>query len=314
MLTVARLRKSRKHFHNFTGLTPEQFDALLSELQPVYTAQEQARKSWPQRKRAIGAGHPYSLALTERLLMVLMYMRLYVTETLLGYLFDLDGSTVGRERNHRMMPALLEVLPVPLRTELGLVGGGGEARRRIGTLEELLERFPDLKEVLVDATEQPIRRPKDKQRQKTHYSGKKKQHGLKTQVGTTDKLVVHASRAVPASVQDTVLLRFSGLLHQLPCGMRVRLDRGYEGVEAEFPEVPFEKPFKAQRNHPLTWLGKAYNREQNRIRVAVEHVLAGLEKFQILAGIYRGEPQRYDDCFGLVCGLHNYRVLGRLAW
>lgn len=130
---------------------------------------------------------------------------------------------------------------------------------------------------------------------------------------TSDKLVLHASRSVPGSVRDTVLLRFSALVHQIPCGMRLRLDRHYQGVEAEFPEVPFEKPFKAQRNHPLTWLGKAYNRMQNRIRVAVEHVLAGLEKFQILARIYRGEPQRYNDCFGLVCGLHNYRVLGRLA-
>lgn len=317
MLTVARLRRKPRHFQSFTGLTPEQFDGLLEALGPSYAAHERARKSLRPRQRAVGAGAPFTLALPERLLMTLMYLRLYVSETLLGYLFALHESNVGRERNHRMLPVLLEVLPVPLREELGLVGGVDPVQRRrekIRTLEELLEHFPGLEEVLVDGTEQPIPRPKEKSRQKTHDSGKKKQHSLKTQVTTTNKLVLHASRAVPGSVQDTVLLRFSGVLRQLPPGVRVRLDRGYEGVEAEFPEVPIEKPFKAQRNHPLTLFGKAYNRMQNRRRVAVEHVLAGLEKFQILAGLYRGEPQRYDDCFGVVAGLHNFRVLGRLAW
>jgi hypothetical protein len=322
MITVARLRKKPRHLASFTGLSVEQFETLLCALAPLYEARERERKSRPSRRRAIGGGHPFRLALPERLLMTLMYLRLYVTESLLGYLFDVHESSVNRERNQRMLPVLLEVLPVPMRDELGLVrptargaaeAAGPETRKRIGTLEELLERHPEIREVLIDATEQPTQRPKDKQAQKEHYSGKKKRHTLKTQVTAADKLVLHASAHVPGSVHDLVLLRFTGVLHRLR-GRRSRLDRGYEGVEAEYPEAAIEKPIKARRNHPLTAFGKAYNRMQSRLRIAVEHVLARLEQYRILAGLYRGQRARYDDCFGVVAGLNNFRVLGRLAW
>jgi hypothetical protein len=328
MFTVARLRQKPRHFKSFAGVTVEQFDTLLEALTPLYEAREHARKSSPTRQRAIGAGHPFTRKLPERLLMTLMYLRLYVTESLLGYLFDLHESSVNRERTLRMMPVLLEVLPVPMRDELGLVhsvgaepggcrganeGADPARRKRIGTLEELLEAHPEIHEVLIDATEQPTQRPKDKQAQREHYSGKKKRHTMKTQVVTTDKRVLHASRHVPGSVHDLVLLRFSGVLHPLQ-GCRVRVDRGYEGVEAEYPGVPIEKPIRARRNHRVTALGKAYNRMQSRLRIAVEHVLARLEQYRILAGLYRGQRTRYDDCFGVVAGLNNFRVMDCLAW
>ena len=49
------------------------------------------------------------------------------------------------------------------------------------SLEEIIEEFPELKElgVLTDGTERPIRRPKDAQEQKEAYSGKKKHHTKK---------------------------------------------------------------------------------------------------------------------------------------
>lgn len=320
MFTVARLRKQPRHFASFTGLSPEEFDTLLRALAPRYAARERGCKSRPGRQRAIGGWHPFRLELPERLLMTLMYLRLYVTESLLGYLFDVHESSVNRERNQRMKPVLLEVLPVPMRDELGLarspVQGAAthpQARRRIGTLEELLEKHPEIAEVLIDATEQPTQRPSDKQAQKVHYSGKKKDHTLKTQVTTAGKRILHASAHVPGSVHDLVLLRFTGVLHRL-WGCIARMDKGYEGVEAESPQTQIEKPIKARRNHPLTSFGKAYNRMQSRLRIPVEHVLARLEQYRILAGLYRGRRARYDDCFGVVAGLNNFRVLGSLSW
>jgi len=49
--------------------------------------------------------------------MSLMYFRLYLTQTLLGYLFDLDSSNVNRQINGRMLGVLSEVLPVPAQDE-----------------------------------------------------------------------------------------------------------------------------------------------------------------------------------------------------
>src|SRR3954471_12751901 len=80
--------------------------------------------------------------------------RLYITQALLGYLFDLDSSNVNREINGRMLAVLSEVLPVPARDEPLLLSdplaaqatassssSSGSKRRRkgkkIGTLEEM---------------------------------------------------------------------------------------------------------------------------------------------------------------------------------
>jgi hypothetical protein len=51
-------------------------------------------------------------------MVTLMYLALYVSYALLGYLFDLDNTNIGREINQRMLPALLSILPVPIQDEL----------------------------------------------------------------------------------------------------------------------------------------------------------------------------------------------------
>ncbi len=53
---------------------------------------------------------------------------------------------------------------------------------------------------------------------------------------------------------------------------------------------------------------------QARLRIAVEHTLAALERYRILAEVYRGQMERYDVCFGIIRGLQNFRVMGRLSW
>lgn len=175
MLTVKKLRRKPKHFHNFTGLTPQRFDELLVAFEPLYEQAQHERLENPNRLRATGAGRALNLELPERLLMSLMYLRLYITQkTLLVYLFDLDASNVNREIHGRMMSVLSEVLPVPARDEPLLLnlaasnssssssssggGGGGKRKRKkkIGTLEELLEEHPEFKEVFIDATEQEL--------------------------------------------------------------------------------------------------------------------------------------------------------------
>ena len=180
MLTVEKLRRKPKHFHNFTGLTPQQFDQLLAAIEPLYEKAEVQRLSNPSRLRPRGAGRKFKLELPERLLMSLTYLRLYITQTLLGYLFGLDTSNVSREVQGRMLEVLSEVLPLPAREEpldlalaasssdrsSGRSGGSSKRKRRIGTLEELLEKHPEFEEIFVDGTEQELPKPKDKGRRK----------------------------------------------------------------------------------------------------------------------------------------------------
>jgi len=136
------------------------------------------------------------LALEAQLLVALMYYRLYLTQLLLGYLFDLDDSNVSRVIV-QVRPWLLEVLPLPFQERLLFAQDEPRRRRRIGTLEELFERHPEFKEVLIDATEQETPKPKDRGKRKGHPSGKKKRHTLKTQVMTSPSgLFLHVSRAI----------------------------------------------------------------------------------------------------------------------
>jgi DDE superfamily endonuclease/Helix-turn-helix of DDE superfamily endonuclease len=328
MLTVKKLRRKPKHFHNFTGLTPQHFDQLLLALKPLYEQAQEERLLNPNRLRARGAGRNFNLDLPERLLMSLMYFRLYVTQTLLGYLFDLDTANVSREIYGRMLAVLSEVLPVPVRDEplsdLALAassssssgggGGGGKRKKKIGTLEELLEKHPEFKEVLIDATEQELPKPKDTGRRKDLYSGKRKRHTAKMQVLSTKKLILHLCRHVPGRVSDLVLLRATGVMHHIPKGVVVRVDKGYEGLEEEYPEVKVQKPKKARRGHPLTVLEKLLNRVMSTLRIPVEHVIGRLKKYRLLAEIYRGRPERYDESALVIAGLHNYRELGKLNW
>lgn len=54
-------------------------------------------------------------------------------------------------------------------------------RARVHSLEEIINKFPELVElgVITDEVERPIRRPKDKNKQKNQYFDKKKHYETK---------------------------------------------------------------------------------------------------------------------------------------
>ena len=309
-MRAAQLKKRPGHLQNFTGLSVEQFEALVEALRAEVGGQGVTRP----RRRAVGGGRKAKLGLEDQVVLVLMYYRLYLTQVLLGYLFDLDDSNVSRVIN-RLQPLLLEVLPLPLRERLLFTADEQKPRRRIATLDELFRKHPEFKEVLVDATEQEVPKPKDKAKRKGHYSGKQKRHTLKTQVTTSRSgLLLHVSRSVAGRVNDLTLLRGSGVLRELPAELPVRVDRGYDGIESDYPERRFQIPHKARRNKPLDLIQKWANGLHNRYRVPVENALAHLKRFKLLAAIYRGPQQHYDDTFLAISGLHNFRKRGSLTW
>lgn len=317
MLTYERLQRKPKQFQAFTGVTLAQFAEILKAIRPVYAEFEKERLARPERKRKIGGGRNFHLDLENRLMVTLMYFRLYVSYALLGYLFDLDGTNIGREINQRMLPALLSVLPVPMQDELlsgrdepPQIGGG----KRIKTLKKLMEAHPEIKEVWVDATEQPIQRPSEKLARKQYYSGKQSEHTIKTQMLTTKKLILHVSGNIPGSVSDSTVLAGSGIMPSIPSDVQVNLDRGYEGAEKRYPNNKICKAKRAQRNHPLTLFEKLYNHLINKTRILVEHVIGRVKKFRIVSELFRNRRAAHGDFFVAVAGLINFRALNSLDW
>lgn len=333
MITLAKLRRKPRHFRAFTGLSLAEFDTLLAHVTPAYEAAELAKRQRPQRQGALRSGHPFRLALADRLLLGVMYLRLYVGQSLLGYLFDLDESNVSRELHERLLPILLEVLPTPLRdaplrslantsqqdkpagkgTPPGIEKAGKEkARKRIHTLEELFAAYPEIEEVLVDATEQSVPQPTDKRKRKLAYSGKQQDHTVKTQIVATKAVILHVFGNLPGCLSDITLLRASGVLRQMPKKIKVRLDKGYEGTDDAYPDLAVQQPIKKKRGQVQNVLERAYNYMLSTQRIYVEHHFARLQKYRCLAQIWRGKPDAHEDVFCVVAGLLNFQQTGQM--
>jgi hypothetical protein len=99
LLSYERLSKKPLFFKSFTELTIMEFDYIYNkEIAKRYVKHEIKRLSKRKnRKRSTGAGRHFKLNLKDRFGMLLVYYRLYITYTLVGFLFDLDESTVCRD-------------------------------------------------------------------------------------------------------------------------------------------------------------------------------------------------------------------------
>ena len=308
MLNYGVLSKKPSVFRYFSGLEVQEFDALNSKIKEKYDAFEQKRLSRGDRKRAIGAGHPFKLPLTDRLLMLLVYYHLYVSSTLAAYLFDLSQTNVLKDIR-KLEPLVSEVLPLPKKQH--------EKVRRLQTLDEIEAMFPGFKAYL-DATEQEIPRPNSKHKRRTHYSGKKKKHTVKTQIAVNKAgLIVHKTRHTKGSTHDYALFKQNH--PRLPDNVSIGLDLGYDGVQGDYPELKCEVPFKRRspgrgkrgmKGQELSADQKAFNKRLSRERVVVEHAFSWVKKFHIWADEFRNRLKHYDTMTDIVCGLANFRLAG----
>ncbi|VUT23770.1 MAG: hypothetical protein MASP_00168 [Candidatus Methanolliviera sp. GoM_asphalt] len=292
----------------FTGLSIEEFNRLYPMIADRYEDYEKKRLSREGRKKDIGQGRKFKLDLIDRLLMLLVYYRLYITYTLAGFLFNLDQSNVYRNIKH-LEPLVKECIPLPDRVH--------KATKKIKNLEELLKYFPEMKAFL-DATEQEIPRPKNKRRRKSYYSGKKKRHTVKTQIITNkDGLIIHKTGHVHGRKHDYDL--FKDKHPPIPKDVEMNVDLGYQGIDKDFPSLKSRIPIhtnlrfvvlkifdfhvKRKRGKVLEKKEKRCNKKFNRTRVVVEHAIGRMKKFKIMGSIFRNRLKT------IVSGLTNFRAM-----
>src|SRR6187200_3323462 len=102
--------------------------------------------------------------------MVLVYCSLYITYTLMKFLFGLDQNNVCSDIE-KIESLIKNCLPIHQKLY--------NATKRLKTMEEVEEYFPGFM-AFVDCTEQPIPRPsKNKKKRRLFYSGKKRMHTVK---------------------------------------------------------------------------------------------------------------------------------------
>jgi DDE superfamily endonuclease/Helix-turn-helix of DDE superfamily endonuclease len=335
MFTVAQLQKRPAAFQRLTGVTPDEFNTILEAFEPLWDEAEIERLNNRKRKRAVGAIPTFKLEVAAQILMTLIYLRQYCTQEFLGWLiFGLNRSNVCRNIQ-LILPVLEQALPGPIRAKTLQAkpdtepreGWSTSKRKKIGTLKEFLENFPEFETVIVDATEQERAQPKaakkqengkkavgKPKKQRKFFSGKTKMHALKTQIAVTpDGLIVHQSATVPGPMADSMLLRRARLMVNLPAGTRVIWDAGYVGMDKIYPEFEVVTPFKRKKGKDLSDDEREFNHQVSKVRIVVENVICRLKVFRVLGDFFRNSDSVHGVMAGVVSGLVNLRTINRLA-
>ncbi|GAC1355972.1 MAG: hypothetical protein NVSMB38_36950 [Ktedonobacteraceae bacterium] len=211
--------------HRLTGLTVAEFESLCEPFATQYQQQViQPRITARHRVRAVGGGQKGAFPeVADKLFFILLYTRIYPLLIVQGLFFDIAESKACK-----WVGLLLPVLDASL--------GSAHVRPKRAkgrSLEDAISAFPELEElgVLIDATQRPIRRPKEPTRQQEEYSGKIEapdpeaphHHAPQTQY------ILAASEEAPGSKHDKKLLDESHLTCQV--SLPIGADSGFQGLE-----------------------------------------------------------------------------------
>ena len=266
-----KIKKKPTTFNRLFGVSVSQFETVLPKVVPLWQ-----RKVISRYKRP---GRDYKLNVADMVLMLLLYYRSYISQEFVGYLFGIDDSRVCRILQ-KLEPLLAKVMALPNKKYLSQ---------------------EEVESLIIDATEQPIERPK--KTQKPYYSSKKKRHTLKTEIRVTRKgRIVHVSKSRPGSIHNFELHKTEP---PIPKQTRAFVDSGYQGLDKL--HIQTELPYKAIKTKPLGEEEKEYNQALSRLRVVVEHILGDIKTFRILADCYRNKRKRYDIKFKIIAGVVNLK-------
>jgi hypothetical protein len=295
-MNTRRIIKDDRQLKAVIGMGKEEFATLLPAFAEAWYVE--LKLASPNRVRKIGGGKKGALkTMEDKLFAVLLYLKAYPTFDVLGFLTDRE-----RTRACRSTHFLLSVLQRALGRKLVL------PERKITSVEEFFEKFPETRDVFLDGTERPVQRPKDPKKRTKLYSGKKKRFMRKTIVVADEKrriLILTPTKS--GRRHDKRLLDKSGLPNVIPDSVAVFADTGLQGMQKDHPNTLIPK--KATKHNPLTEEDKQNNRIISGLRIVVEHAIGGMKRFKAAADIYRNHIPNTDDLFHLLsAGLWNFHL------
>lgn len=301
ILRYAHLSRHPAVFQAMTGLTVALFDDLVTELLPACVQAKQQRLTRQGRRRAIGGGRHDDLCWTNQILLTVIWLRTYPTNEVLAYLLGVSDSTVSRVQA-RMLP-LLEAAG---KDTMRLPDPGRKRRRQ---LDDLLRDTPTLA-VVIDTFEQRVQRCKDRDAADAYYSGKKKQHTLKSQVAVDEETgqIVDVAASVPGPTADISVLEQSGLLERLPQGVGGIGDLAYVGIDKLHPKGLGASPRRKPRGKDRPPEDIAFNRAFSRRRIVVEHSIGRMRRYQSLNQTDRHHRRNHSARTRAVAGLVNRQI------
>lgn len=300
IITYDQVKDQPKLFRAMTSIDQAEFEELLVPFGAAW--KDHAAKTAlpePDRQRQPGGGRKAALqTLADKLLFILYYFKVYPLQEILGFEFGM-GQAQACTWIHLLSPLL---------------------KHALAALKQLPERSPTQlaanlvksgeTKFLIDGTERKIQRPKDDAEQTKYYSGKKHAHTVKNDIIATlkSRQVKYLSQTYEGKKHDKKICDEEQ--PTLPRSSTLYQDTAFQSYAPAGVKVI--QPKKKPRGRELSDRDKQRNRRISKVRVVVEHVIAGVKRCRIVKDILRNTKDKFDDLImEIACGLHNFRTTRR---
>lgn len=284
---------------SLTGLTKSEFDALLPAFEKAEEEYMKEKNMDKERKRKPGGGRrPKLRTAGERLFFILFYLKTYLLQQVIAVLFCMSLSQTNLWI-HRLSDVLKRALGE----------GSYLPERNPAASEDALKKCPGLS-FIIDGTERRIQRPKDQEKQKIFYSGKKKCHTVKNNIiaDAASEKVICLSGTYEGKKHDKKISDEEN--PTFPKDSSLFKDTGFQGYEPE--NTTCCQPKKKPRGKQLPSEDRIFNKIISGVRVIGEHVIAGVKRLHIVKDVFRNTKEGFGDLvMEVACALHNLRVTFR---
>lgn len=273
------------------GISHKKFQELIESASKKHLEILKEKEKQKIRIHSPGGGRKELLSISEEICLCLFYLRQIPTFEILGMLFGVSKSK-AHTTFHYWRKILREILPSSLMEQVDNQEGDLEI------VQEILTNF----KLIVDSLEQPINRPFDNTEQKKFYSGKKKQHTLKSQLITmpNGKDIVDVEVGFPGPTADINLFR--GQQKKFDKQQEFEGDKGYQGGKN------VTTPQKKKKKQQLSEKQKEENKLLSSKRIFVEHLIRIVKIFHIASQRFRLNSNVYKEIILTVCGLVRLRI------
>ena len=223
MFIYEELKTQPRKFLSQTSLTVAEFEDLLPAFEKAHLKKYPVKKTKAGRvrKRKAGAGRKSSLdRIEQKLLFALVYQKSYPLQSIMGELFGM-GQSQANEWIHELLQILKQALD-----DLRVM-----PERDPKKFKSKEKSQKDAENSIIDGTERRRQRPKQREKQALHYSGKKKAHTDKNVIIATvkKKRVSYLSKTYPGKTHDKKVADSEKISY--PAHIALHKDTGFQGYE-----------------------------------------------------------------------------------
>ena len=289
--TWSYIQKNPKQVKRLLGISYEELNQLIEICRSQHEENQKLKENKKVRLIRAGGGKQPNLILEEQIILTLIYLRQGLTFQVLGLLFEVSESTAHNTFNY-WQRVFREVLPASLIETIK------KLEIKLEDFQEELEKH----ELIVDSSEQARERPSDYQEQKKYYSGKKKNHTLKTQfiILPKGKDIVDVVVGYPGPKSDIKLFQEHKSIFSV--------EQTFSGDKAYVGDNQITTPEKKPKNGELNSSQKEENKKLSSQRIFVEHMIRLVKVFQVGRDRFRLQISRYKSIIFTLCGLVRLRL------